>query len=339
MDAYREKGQAMTETLVLAVAVLPFVLAVPLIAKYQDIRHATVSASRTAAFECSIRPDACADGEASAGIEAHVRRRHFSQRQIAIHSNDTPSGQSLSVDGNRFWRSRDGRPLIASDEDVTVSISQRQATALSSAHREAANKHGQPRRRGRDGARASGDADQMLPRHDSRLSDLASAMSKAVGPDAFGMPLFGGLVTAEVQSRALFDPKLVEGLDWDRPRDRPLSFASRTVVLTDSWNASSARGHEASSLKSRVDQGKRLPSLQRFASLGEELIGMAPPGAITRSAVTDPEAILSMVYAPTVFLIHTLARLPGNIVVPHGQNFRRLEVDVEVVPEDRLKKP
>lgn len=339
MGAYRETGQAMTETLVLAVAVLPFVIAVPLIAKYQDIRHATVSASRTAAFECSIRPDACADGQAGAGIEAHVRRRHFSQRQIAIHSHDTPSGQSLGVDGNRFWRNRDGRPLIASDEDVSVSISQRQATALSSAHRDATNRQGQPRRQGRDAARTGMDADRMLPRHDGRLADLASAMSKAVGPDAFGMPLFGGLVTAEVQSRAFFDPKLVEGLDWDRPLDRPLSFASRTVVLTDSWNASSARGPEASSLKSRVDQGKRLPSLQRFASLGEELIGMAPPGAITRSAATDPEAILSMVYAPTVWLLHNLRWLGGRIVVPNGEDFRRLEVDVEVVPEDRLKKP
>lgn len=339
MHSSRENGQAMTETLVLSIAVLPFLVAIPLIAKYQDIRHATVAASKTAAFECSIRPDACADEQAGIEIEAHIRRRHFSERQLAIHSHDTSSGQHPGADGNRFWRTRDGRPLISSDGDVTVAIRQRRSDALKNGHDEAANRVGGGRRAaGASPALGGQGAGESSPK-DPRLLDLASAMSKAVGPDAFGMPLFGGLVTAEVQSRAFFDPKLVEGLDWDRPLDRPLSFASRTVVLTDSWNASSARGPEASSLKSRVDQGKRLPSLQRFASLGEELIGMAPPGAITRSAATDPEAILSMVYAPTVWLLHNLRWLGGRIVVPNGEDFRRLEVDVEVVPEDRLKKP
>ena len=55
-----QRGQALAETMVvISFVMLPFFVAVPLLAKYQDMRQATVSASRTAAFECSVRFEAC----------------------------------------------------------------------------------------------------------------------------------------------------------------------------------------------------------------------------------------------------------------------------------------
>ena len=51
-----QRGQALAETIVvISFVIVPFFVAVPLLAKYQDMRQATVSASRTAAFECSVR--------------------------------------------------------------------------------------------------------------------------------------------------------------------------------------------------------------------------------------------------------------------------------------------
>lgn len=334
-----EKGQAMTETLVLAMAVVPFLIAIPLVAKYQDMRHATVSASRTAAFECSIRPEACADAEAQTEIEAHVRRRHFSQRQIDIHSHDLPTDQSVQAGGNRFWRNREGQPLIARQDDVSLSITQEWANAMQSGYRDAARRVGHTSLPGNSQPTRGSAPGEEAPAKPPKLMRLAEAMSEVVGPNAFGMSFFGGLVSATVQSRAWFDPKLAQGLHWDRPLNQPLSFASKTVVLTDSWNASSAKGSEAQSLQSRVDQGKRLPNLARFSSLSQALIGMAPPEVIANSSATDPEVLFSVIYAPLVGLMHKLDNGATDILVPNGDAFRRLEVDVEQVPQDRLKKP
>ncbi|MDO5102225.1 MAG: hypothetical protein Q4D91_04895 [Lautropia sp.] len=334
-----EQGQAMTETLVLAIAVVPFLIAIPLVAKYQDIRHATVAASRTAAFECSIRPEACADTEGQAEIEAHVRRRHFSQRQIDVHSHDLPTDLSVQADGNRFWRNREGQPLIARLDDISLSIRHEWADAMQKGYGEAEKRVGHVRLSSSNPPDHGAAPGEEAPSKSPKLMRLAEAMSQVVGPDAFGMPFFGGLVSATVESRAWFDPKLVQGLTWDRPLDQPLSLASKTVVLTDSWNASSAKGREAQSLQSRVDQGKRLPNLARFSSLSQELIGMAPPEVIANSSATDPESLFSLIYTPLVDMMHRLDRMGADLVVPHGERFRRLEVDVEKVPEDRLKKP
>ena len=43
-------GQSLVEAAVLAAALVPLLLAVPLLAKYQDLRHAAIAASRSAAL-------------------------------------------------------------------------------------------------------------------------------------------------------------------------------------------------------------------------------------------------------------------------------------------------
>lgn len=101
--AGRQAGQALVETLVVALAMLPLAILVVLLGKYQSMQSATVAASRSLAFECAARPAACEDPDAPGGAADAVRRRHF--------------------DGQALWHDRAGRPLLEALSDVGVTIS------------------------------------------------------------------------------------------------------------------------------------------------------------------------------------------------------------------------
>ncbi|MDO4904526.1 MAG: hypothetical protein Q4A16_03085 [Lautropia sp.] len=329
-----QSGQAMTETLVIAAAVLPFLLAVPLLAKYQDIRHASVAASRTVAFECATRPQYCADGQVAHEMVDRIRRRHFGRQDIDLHSHDTVVNQDVDQESHRFWRNPDGRPMIARFEDVSVNVVQRDSDALRSAHRmipahvwQAVSGGGGSAQQARStGARSSG----------SGFNRLSTAASKVAGPDAFGLALHGGLVTAQVQARVPLHPRLAEALGSGAGHE--LNFGGRLVILTDGWNASSAKGSESSSLQSRVEQGRRLPSMRRLADLNALVVGRGLADLMARLPGSDPEEVLDLAYRPVLEMIHLPAKFKGDVLAPGGKDFRRRPVDVEVVPEDRLGK-
>ncbi len=322
-----QRGQAMTETLVMAAAIIPFLLAVPLIAKYQDIRHASVAASRTLAFECAIRPQVCSDAQAGAAMADRIRRRHFSRQDIDVFSNDVLTDQRFGQEAHRFWRNPDGSPMLASPDDVSVALSQHRSDALLSGYQVALEKF----RNRNSTARTNAPPATSQP---SPFAGLTQAMSHVVGPDAFGLSLHGGLLKAEVQARVPLDSRLAAALGGTDPV--LLQFRSRTAVLADSWNASSAKGTEASSLQYRVEQGRRLPSLQRISHLIEEVVGRAVPDALTGSALGDPEVLLDGLYSPARVLIQNTDM---DVLAPGGRGFQARPVDVEVVPADRLGPP
>ncbi|MGV7207009.1 hypothetical protein ACLB1G_04040 [Oxalobacteraceae bacterium A2-2] len=68
-------GQALAEFLVLAVALLPLFLLLPLIAKYQDIAYQTLVASRYVAFDAMTRNDGQSSWKPPEQLAAEVRRR------------------------------------------------------------------------------------------------------------------------------------------------------------------------------------------------------------------------------------------------------------------------
>jgi len=118
-----QRGQALAETMVvISFVMLPFFVAVPLLAKYQDMRQATVSASRTAAFECSVRFEACRNGQATDDIADQIRRRHFSKTLLGLRSDETPADDQLEQERNRFWVDRKGNALLQSYKDVALRI-------------------------------------------------------------------------------------------------------------------------------------------------------------------------------------------------------------------------
>jgi hypothetical protein len=111
----KHSGQAMTEFLVVALAMLPLFLLMPVIAKYQDIAHETQMAARYVAFDGTIR------GDKSEGTLAdEVRRRFFSNSNASIKTNDVAG--EFDAHRNLFWQGPDNKSLLASFSDVTVSF-------------------------------------------------------------------------------------------------------------------------------------------------------------------------------------------------------------------------
>ena len=304
----RQGGQALVEVVVVAAALVPLLLAIPLLAKYQDLRQAAIAASRSAAFECSVRPDECVAGEGGfqARLADDLRRRHFARHDRDILSNDALEDDPPSSERNRFWVDRRGTPLLAAAPDVTVWVQASELDAARSAWGRGA------------GTRAVGDAFGMA----------------AAGPAVFGLALDQGLVAAGVQARVSLDRRLA---DWlERPEGMALRLSGKTAVLVDAWNASSAKGEEGSSFHARLQRGWRLPGLGESAGLLGEAARQAPAGALDVASAAAAEEAIDALYAPIRTLISGPLMAP---VEPRGSLFRYHEVDVDVVPADRVAAP
>lgn len=116
-----QHGQALTEFLVVAIALVPLFLLMPLIAKYQDISHATQMASRYVAFEAMTRNDSVSTWKPESQLADEVRRRFFSNTDAPIKTNDVAG--NFEANRNLFWRDPQGNPLIKDfNSDVTVSF-------------------------------------------------------------------------------------------------------------------------------------------------------------------------------------------------------------------------
>lgn len=115
-----QQGQALTEFLVAALAIVPLFLLIPLIAKYQDISHATQVASRYAAFDATINNDATGGFKPAATLSQEVRRRFFSSIEAPIKTNDAAG--NFKAHQNLFWRGPADEPLIRDVNSVDVSI-------------------------------------------------------------------------------------------------------------------------------------------------------------------------------------------------------------------------
>ena len=115
-------GQALAEFLVLSLALIPLFLLMPMIAKYQDISHASQMASRYVAFEATTRNDVQgANGYKSpTQLADEVRRRFYGNSDAAIKTDDTAG--DFDANRNLFWRDPYGKPLIAKFNDVAVSF-------------------------------------------------------------------------------------------------------------------------------------------------------------------------------------------------------------------------
>jgi hypothetical protein len=114
------RGQALTEFLVVALALVPLFLLMPLIAKYQDIAHQTEMASRYVAFDAAARNEWQSSSKNPAQLATEVRRRFFSNPDAPIKTNDSPG--NFDAHRNLFWRGPANEPLIA-DFDADVGIS------------------------------------------------------------------------------------------------------------------------------------------------------------------------------------------------------------------------
>lgn len=113
-----QRGQALSEFLVVALALIPLFLLVPVIAKYQDMGHAAQLASRYVAFEGTHRHPGSNAWRTEAELANDVRRRFFGDSATPIKTNDTAG--EFDAHRNLFWRSPNGTALLAQFSDVTV---------------------------------------------------------------------------------------------------------------------------------------------------------------------------------------------------------------------------
>jgi hypothetical protein len=302
-----QRGQSLVEVVVLAAALLPLLLAIPLLAKYQDVRHAAIAASRTAAFECSVRLDDCPGATEQEALLNDLRRRHFGRHDRDLLSADAMAEEPPPEQRNRFWAGRRGSSLLAASSDVSLDIVAGESDAARVAW-----------------ANDSGGATRL---------NAGLLQPFAAGPRAFGFDLEKGLVAARVLARVSLHHTLEQWLDM--PEGIALTLAGRTTVMVDAWNASSGGGGESRSFHSRVEQGRRLPSPAE-AAMFAEAARSAPARSIMPDSSSGAEEAIDLLYTPIRSLITGALMAP---LEPRGSLFRYHEIDVEVVPADRLEAP
>jgi len=113
----RSSGQAISEFLVLAAAIIPLFLLLPMIGKYQDLSHHIQMASRYAAFDATVRNPGQNSWKPEDELASEVRRRFFTNSDALIKTGDSPSN---SDDQRNFqWSDPFANPLI---KDVTKDV-------------------------------------------------------------------------------------------------------------------------------------------------------------------------------------------------------------------------
>jgi hypothetical protein len=132
-----ERGQAMIETLIAASLVLiPLFLAIPLLAKYLDIRSATVQAARYTAWERTVwfgGSSAVMMGIGSVGNKWDSNAKPDSaiaaETGVRFLSNTGPADKFSTADQSSsdfaggpkpLWNDRTGQPLLASYSDIAT---------------------------------------------------------------------------------------------------------------------------------------------------------------------------------------------------------------------------
>jgi hypothetical protein len=106
-----QRGQALTEFMVVALLLIPLFLLLPTIGKYLDVAHATQMASRYAAFEAMQRNSAMPQGwKPTEQLAGEVRRRFFSNGEAPVKTGDTAG--DFDAHRNPLWRDSQGRPMI-----------------------------------------------------------------------------------------------------------------------------------------------------------------------------------------------------------------------------------
>lgn len=114
----RQTGQSTVEFAVLALALVPLFLLVPLIGKYIDMMQTAEKASRYVAFEGAAR-NSSNSWKSDVELAAEVRRRFFSNSDAPVKTNDVAG--DFAAHRNPIWSDAAGNPLIEKfDNDVGV---------------------------------------------------------------------------------------------------------------------------------------------------------------------------------------------------------------------------
>lgn len=232
-EARRQHGQALLEALVAALALVPLALLAILLGKFQSMQTATIAASRTLAFECTVRPGDCVDPTARQRLAEDVRRRHFGRLDREILSDDVLDDAAPEREHNALWVDRRGKRLLERYADVTIAVA--------------------PSRFDAGRSTAVGRATE----------GAAALLDRLAGPSRFGLDVEGGFAVADVRVRV--SPSETGNERFVRLDSMPLVLHARTAVLGDGWNASGPYGGAAHTVQSRVFAGARVDPVHEAA--------------------------------------------------------------------------
>ena len=111
-------GHALAETLVMAAVLVPVLLLIPMIGKYQDLRHAVQMAGRSVAFDATLHHDRSTGWTPLDRLAEEVRVRHFANGDGTVRSGQrVPQGPHWA---RSLWTDPLGQPLLPSPESVRV---------------------------------------------------------------------------------------------------------------------------------------------------------------------------------------------------------------------------
>ncbi len=227
----RQRGQALVEAVVVATVLVPLILMTILLGKYQSVQTATIAATRSLAFECTVRRDECSTVDELKKLSEEIAQRHLSRATREIFSQDQVPDLKLAPERHALWTNRKGEGLLESFGDTSTSVSNGSFDAGVGVA---------------EGFQKSG-----------RVSNAVDLLSNLAGPNKFGLQLRDGLLTARVEVKTSSSlPALSSTARW--LNGMPLQFKFKAAILTDDWSASKPQGSESTTVESRVNQGKRL---------------------------------------------------------------------------------
>ena len=132
-----QRGQSLTEFIIISLVLMPLFLALPLLAKYQDIAQATEMAARYVAFDGTTRNPGMSSWKTPEQLNGEVQRRFYSNPNAAIKTNDTPG--DFKANQNLYWRDPEDKSLIRNfGSDIRISFGEAmeadRGAALKSSH-------------------------------------------------------------------------------------------------------------------------------------------------------------------------------------------------------------
>jgi hypothetical protein len=115
------KGQALSEFLLVVLALLPLWWVLPMLDKYQQIAHATLLASRYAAFDVGWFPaHDTSRAKPSAQQQSELAQRFLAHPWAPITSSTPTAAPGFTP--HPAWRTPDGRPLLPQAADLALRI-------------------------------------------------------------------------------------------------------------------------------------------------------------------------------------------------------------------------
>jgi hypothetical protein len=280
--ATSQKGQSLIETLVVSLALVPLLFFGIYIGKLADIQIANGAAARKLAFDCVQRREDCKDISAHADLVDASRRQFMTAPGREILSLDGLQDEATEETTNPLWTTRTGSPLLEKFSNVSAQVTTNTLDA--------------------PGSRVSSSGQ-------SKVSNAAEHLSNIAGPGRFGFDLYGGFITARVQTKLSQEaPSLEAGARLD---PFPLTMQRHVAILSDEWNASGASNGRADSVKHRVDKGQQLYLVGPIA-----------------------EAALAVSYSGTRA---GMAIMDAISIEKNTRLFRWHDVDVSIIPPDRKK--